>query len=112
MIEEARRLQEENEVCIEGLQAAPGTASAGLVGAACGQLLAVVESGFGSLEPFNRLIRSIFVDARATNLESLVVASSETTFKELQELKQQQRKLEQGIRALAERMPLLADLEA
>ena len=83
------------------------------------RLLAVVESGFGSLEPFNRLIRSIFVDARATNLESLVVASSETTFKELQELKQQQRKLEQGIRALmeaqripAERMPLLADLEA
>ena len=56
---------------------------------------------------------SIFVDARATNLESLIVASSETTVKELQELKQQQRKLEQGIRALpSEHMPLLADLEA
>ena len=37
---------------------------------------AVVESGFGSLQPFNILIRSIFIDARATNLESLVVASS------------------------------------
>ena len=39
----------------------------------------MVESGFGSLAPFNALIRSIFIDARATNLESLVVASSEDT---------------------------------
>ena len=80
------------------------------------RLLAVVESGFGSLAPFNALIRGIFRDARATNLESLVVASSEGTLKEL---KEQQRKIDrlqatvellvqaQGIPA--ERMPLLAD---
>ena len=35
--------------------------------------LAVIESGFGSLAPFNQLIRSVFRDARATHLESLVV---------------------------------------
>ena len=33
------------------------------------RLLAVVESGFGSLAPFNALIRGIFRDARATHLE-------------------------------------------
>ena len=37
------------------------------------KLLAVIESGFGSLAPFNQLIRSVFRDARATHLESLVV---------------------------------------
>ena len=80
------------------------------------KLYAVIESGFGSLEPFNTLIRSVFRDARGAHLESLVVASSETTFKELQELKEQQRKLERGIRALmqaqgipAERLPLRVD---
>ena len=36
-------------------------------------LLAVIESGFGSLAPFNSLIRGVFRDARATHLESLVV---------------------------------------
>ena len=33
----------------------------------------MIESGFGSLAPFNQLIRSVFRDARATHLESLVV---------------------------------------
>ena len=37
------------------------------------KLLAVIESGFGSLAPFNSLIRGVFRDARATHLESLVV---------------------------------------
>ena len=37
------------------------------------KLLAVIESGFGSLAPFNHLIRGVFRDARATHLESLVV---------------------------------------
>ena len=37
------------------------------------KLLAVIESGFGSLAPFNQLIRGVFRDARATHLESLVV---------------------------------------
>ena len=49
------------------------------------RLLAIVEAGFGSLAPFSALIRSIFRDARATHLESLVVASSEGTIKELKE---------------------------
>ena len=43
------------------------------------KLLAVIESGFGSLAPFNQLIRSVFRDARATHLESLVVASADGT---------------------------------
>ena len=80
------------------------------------RLLAVVESGFGSLEPFNRLIRSIFVDARATNLESLVVASSEGTARELKEVKEELKGLKKGIRALmkaqgltVESAPLLAE---
>ena len=33
------------------------------------RLLAIVEAGFGSLAPFSALIRSIFIDARATHLE-------------------------------------------
>ena len=50
------------------------------------RLLAIIEAGFGSLSPFSALIRSIFIDARATNLESLVVASSEGTARKLKEL--------------------------
>ena len=80
------------------------------------RLLAVVESGFGSLAPFNALIRSIFIDARATNLESLVVASSEDTARELKEVKEELKGLKEGMRALlqaqgipAERLPLLMD---
>ena len=33
------------------------------------RLLGIVEAGFGSLAPFSALIRSIFIDARATHLE-------------------------------------------
>ena len=80
------------------------------------RLLAVVESGFGSLQPFNILIRSIFIDARATNLESLVVASSEGTARELKEVKEELKGLKKGIRALmkaqgltVESAPLLAE---
>ena len=80
------------------------------------RLLAVVESGFGSLAPFSALIRSIFIDARATNLESLVVASSEDTARELKEVKEELKGLKEGMRALlqaqgipAERVPLLVD---
>ena len=80
------------------------------------RLLAVVESGFGSLQPFNILIRSIFVDARATNLESLVVASSEGTARELKEVKEELKGLKEGVRALmkaqgltVESAPLLAE---
>ena len=64
------------------------------------RLLAVVESGFGSLQPFNILIRSIFIDARATNLESLVVASSEGTARKLKELEAKLDRQADGIRAL------------
>ena len=49
------------------------------------KLLAVIESGFGSLAPFNSLIRGVFRDARATHLESLVVASAEDTLRELKQ---------------------------
>ena len=80
------------------------------------RLLAVVESGFGSLQPFNILIRSIFIDARATNLESLVVASSEGTARKLKELEAKLDRQADGIRALmkaqgltVESAPLLAE---
>ena len=80
------------------------------------RLLAVVESGFGSLQPFNILIRSIFIDARATNLESLVVASSEGTARKLKELEAKLDKQADGIRALmkaqgltVESAPLLSE---
>ena len=33
------------------------------------RLLAIIEAGFGSLSPFSALIRSIFIDARATTNE-------------------------------------------
>ena len=36
------------------------------------RLLAIVEAGFGSLAPFSALIRSIFIDARATHLEVMI----------------------------------------
>ena len=82
-----------------------------------------MRSPSSSLAPFNALIRSIFIDARATNLESLVVASSEDTARELKEVKEElkglkdtARELKEGMRALlqaqgipAERLPLLMD---
>ena len=74
------------------------------------------RSGFGSLAPFNALIRSIFIDARATNLESLVVASSEGTARKLKELEAKLDRQADGIRALmkaqgltVESAPLLAE---
>ena len=72
------------------------------------RLLAVVES-VGSLQPFNILIRSIFIDA--TNLESLVVAR-----RRLEELEAKLDRQADGIRALmkaqgltVESAPLLAE---
>ena len=77
------------------------------------RLLAVVESGFGSLAPFNALIRSIFIDARATNLESLVVASSEDTARELKEqhsLTKEQHSLTRSLEMKVERLQATVEL--
>ena len=75
------------------------------------RLLAVVESGFGSLAPFNALIRSIFIDARATNLESLVVASSEDTARELKEQHSLTRSLEMKVERLQATVELLVQAQ-
>ena len=74
------------------------------------RLLAVVESGFGSLQPFNILIRSIFIDARATHLEMLLKDSSEGTVTEIRELKATVSALEAHSRALEAKLDRLLNV--
>ena len=74
------------------------------------RLLAIIEAGFGSLSPFSALIRSIFIDARATHLEMLLKDSSEGTVTEIRELKATVSALEAHSRALEAKLDRLLNV--